>query len=277
MPDGGRSPYLIVLSEVDPVARGVAERWGALPSTSDHLGGATIRRLSGSAEVVHRPALHIHDDDLAALLPPSSRWSAVVFPSVHRSESGTPCVTVHPIGNLGPRAEVGGRPRELVPTSPGLMTGALRALSERSKETALPATFEATHHGPRLGVPAFFVEVATPEAGEPPKAGVGAIAEILGDLRSDGSETVAVGVGGGHYAPRFTDLAIRRRWAFGHLVPRYALPDLDGATIDQLWSGTPHARGYLFARTEDAHTGIGETMRPMVRENDAPTRSAPGD
>jgi len=37
---------------------------------------------------------------------------------------------------------------------------------------------------------------------------------------------VLVGLGGGHYAPRFTDVALHRAAAFGHMVPKYALEAL---------------------------------------------------
>src|SRR5579864_7726787 len=153
-------PLLIVVSEPDPVAASVASRWGTPESTGEAVEGAPIRRLSEGVFLLKRETHHIHDERLDSRLPPHLVREGVtlVFPSIHRSEQNVPCLTVHPLGNLGSSAEVGGRPNAVVPTDPGRMTGALRELAIRGAEEQLAATFEATHHGPELGVPAFFVE-----------------------------------------------------------------------------------------------------------------------
>ena len=36
---------------------------------------------------------------------------------------------------------------------------------------------------------------------------------------------IAIGIGGGHYAPRFTDRAMRGKFAFGHMIPDYIIKD----------------------------------------------------
>jgi len=42
---------------------------------------------------------------------------------------------------------------------------------------------------------------------------------------------VVVGVGGGHYAPRFTELALSREVRFGHMLPAYAMDLSDRASV----------------------------------------------
>jgi D-aminoacyl-tRNA deacylase len=267
--------YLIVLAQTDPVARAVAERFGTGASTGEHVEGAPIRRLTDGVVTLDRPGRHVYDEGLDRLLPRAYRERGVplVFPSIHRSEQGPLCFTVHPLGNWGDEVVVGGRPRCLVPAAPRLMAAALRALSASAAPLGLPATFEATHHGPSLGLPAFFVEIGggpTPES--PPSDAVAALAEVLRGLREDPTDRIAVGVGGGHYMPHFGDLVRRRRWAFGHLVPRHVVPLLDPELARAALDGTPGAEGIVFARAADAAAPAWEGLAPRLRDADAPTR-----
>ena len=91
------------------------------------------------------------------------------------------------------------------------------------------------------------------------------LADVIPAIVPDASDRVALGVGGGHYAPHFTDLARRRRWAFGHLLSRHALTTLDVSTARAAWDGTDGAEGILYARAEDsklpALTGLGARLR----------------
>jgi len=197
----------------------------------------------------------------------------LIFPSVHRSESGTPCFTVHPLGNPGADAEVGGRPSSLVPTEPRRMAAALRALAEEGERIGLSATYEATHHGPALETPAFFAEIGFGEAPGPPEPAVDVLARVLESLVEDPTDRVAVGAGGGHYVPHFTDLALHRRWAFGHLFSRHALERASGAIVREAVEKTPGAEGVLFARAADAADARWAGIGPRLRDGDAPRRA----
>jgi D-tyrosyl-tRNA(Tyr) deacylase len=271
-------PTLIVLSEADPVARAVASRWGAAPSTGERVDGASVHRLGPDRYFVRRPGLHLEDDGLERLLPAAlaGQSPTLIFASVHRSDSGQRCFTVHPLGNPGPSATLGGRPRVVGPVDPRAMGGVLRELFERGSEVGLPATYEATHHGPALGLPAFFAEVAVAEGARPSAEEIDVLAAALREHRTDPHDRVALAVGGGHYAPRFTDLARVRCWAFGHILSRHALEEIDRPTVEAALAGTLGAEGLLFARAQDranpALVGIG----PELRESDAPRRTANG-
>jgi D-tyrosyl-tRNA(Tyr) deacylase len=266
------TPYLVVVSDEDPVATRVAQRWGTPPATGDHVDGAAIRTLSPNALLLRRTGLHIHDEHLDTRLPTALREPGVtlVFPSIHASESQVPCLTVHPLGNPGDTSEVGGRPRVLVPTDPRLMVATLRALSERSGEAGLKATYEATHHGPELAQPAMFVEIGYGPAPAPSEAAVGILADLLPHLVPAEGDRAALAVGGGHYAPHFTDLALKRRWAFGHILSRHALLTLDGPTARTAFAMSPGADGWLPARAEDAGhralVGVGSRLRDSGAE-----------
>jgi D-aminoacyl-tRNA deacylase len=270
--------YLVVVSESDPVASRVADRWGTPPAVGLHVEGAALRRLGPTALLLRRPVRHIHDERLDERLPGELRAANVtlVFPSIHRSEQNIRCLTVHPLGNLGGTAEVGGRPRTVDPTDPRRMAATLRRLSADASSLGLSATFEATHHGPELGLPAFFVEIGYGTDTAPPDGAIDLLARVLPDVEPDPRDRVAVGVGGGHYAPHFTELALRRRWAFGHLVSRHALADLDPSTARSAFERTPGAQGLVYARAEDArHPSLGG-LGSRLRDADAPLRDASG-
>jgi D-aminoacyl-tRNA deacylase len=266
------SPCLIVVSDSDPVAREVLPLWGAPEATDWKVEGTPIRRLGPATYLLRRPGMHIHDERLDRRLPPAlaQEVPTMVFPSIHRSERNVECLTVHPLGNPGPLAEVGGRPRTLVPTDPRRMADGLRRLAEGGRSIGLPATFEATHHGPALGLPSFFVEIGFGAAARAPEPAVRLLADVIPRISVDPNDRVALAVGGGHYAPHFTDLALRRRWAFGHILGRYALPSLDRATARAACEGTPGAEGIVFARSEDQSLPALDGLGPRLRDQDAP-------
>lgn len=270
--------YLVVISEADPVAPRVAAEWGPLPASEEHVDGAVVRQLSERVVVVHRPTLHLHDERLDLRLPAALRDRAptLVFPSVHRSLENVECLTVHPLGNLGPAADLGGRPRTVDPTDPRAMTSVLRRLSEEGAGAGHRATFEATHHGPELGLPAFFVEIGYGRSVAPPASAVRILARALRELEPEPGDRVVVGVGGGHYAPHFTSLALERHWAFGHIVSRHSLEGLDPATARAAYRATPGAEGILLARASDADHPSLANLAPRRRDGEADRRARGG-
>jgi D-tyrosyl-tRNA(Tyr) deacylase len=254
----------------------VAEAWGTPASTGEFVAGSALRQLAPAVELLRRPGLHIFDTQLGQALPARLRSVPIVFPSRHRSESGIACLTVHPLGNLGPDATVGGEPGRLVPSAARLMADALRQLEEPAQSVGVPATYEATHHGPLLHQPAFFAEIADvlPETDRRKLAGP--VANALLDLTEDSSDRVAIGVGGGHYAPHFTELALTRRWAFAHIVPRHALELLTPDLQQQLHEGAPPPEGAIFQRSTDADRPEWIQWGPRLRDADAPPRPTGG-
>lgn len=271
-----RAQTVVVISDVDPVASAVAAEWGTLPPSDFRADDEPLRRVNERVLLLRRPGLHIHDEGVDRLLPEGLRAGrpTLIFPSIHRSERNVACLTVHPLGNPGPRAEVGGRPRTLVPTDPRRMASALRLLDEEGGNIGLRATYEATHHGPAVGLPAFFVEIGYGELPRPPLDAVRALARAIPMIDADLSDRVALGVGGGHYVPHFSDLALRRRWAFGHLLSRHALAEVDRPTAGDAYALSEGAEGVVFARAEDARHPVLEGLGPRLRDADAPPRPA---
>jgi D-tyrosyl-tRNA(Tyr) deacylase len=269
--------YVVVVCESDPVAALVAREWGTPPSTGEHVDGVPLRRLGEHRLELRRAVPHIHDEGLDRRLPAAVRDAnpILVFPSIHRSEQNIACLTVHPVGNLGPSAELGGRPSTVTPAEPRSMTAVLRRLSEEGSRAGLSATFEATHHGPELGLRAFFVEIGYGAAPTPPEPAVRILARAIREFAPDPHDHVALGVGGGHYAPHFTELALHRAWAFGHIVSRHALESLDPATARAAYAATDGAEGILYARAQDANHPALAGLGPRLRDSAAPGRAEP--
>ncbi len=156
-------------------------------------------------------------------------FNNIIVASKHRSAAEIKSLTVHPIGNWGP-ARFGGREHTVVHTNPHLMTQALRILKRNNTLREFSVSFEATHHGPYLETPTFFIEIGSnEEEWRNDKAG-----EILAKTILELEERKympALGIGGGHYVPRITDVALEYRISFGHMIPSYAVEYMDESVV----------------------------------------------
>ncbi|QLH75205.1 MAG: hypothetical protein HPY73_06955 [Methanomassiliicoccales archaeon] len=187
------------------------------------------------------PHLHADNIDREFALDTGSDISEVVFLSKHKAASGIRTLTVHPIGNYH-KAEFGGRDGELVPTSPSTMSGLLRALTRHAIGLPFKVSYEVTHHGPWLETPSLFIEIGSAEEDWGHKEAAMAIASsLLSFERRD--DKVVIGVGGGHYAPRFTELTLSKKVSFGHMVPGHALDRADDKEIAAILKRAAMASG----------------------------------
>jgi len=228
------SVRFFVASEADEASRNQRDALLALASWESDVsfGGRNSWRWRDTI-LVTIPEHHLYRDHLDRDLEAAfgHRTEVVVYLSKHVSASRRPSLTVHPIGN--PRgAEFGGQPETLVPSAPRWMTAALRGLRKEARGLPYNVTFEATHHGPYLTTPTFYIEQGSTDTEWADLAASRAIARVLLALEP-GDAPIAIGLGGGHYVPRHTDLALERRIAFGHLLAAYALEGGSGREIDQ--------------------------------------------
>ena len=184
------------------------------------------------------------DDRVAHSL--GTRPEVVIFASRHRAESRIPTLTVHPIGNFS-SAEFGGQPGILNPSSPHLMTSALRTLRTAAQGLSFNVSFETTHHGPILNSPAFYIEIGSYEELWGREDAAEAIAQAILSVKDDGYPVV-VCVGGGHYAPRFSEVALSKKVSIGHMAANYALDSLDDAMIKQMTAKSAGAQKVYFHR-----------------------------
>ncbi|MCQ2086260.1 MAG: D-aminoacyl-tRNA deacylase [archaeon] len=153
----------------------------------------------------------------------------MVFLSRHSSASGKPALTVHAIGNYKDN-QMGGVYGTLVKSTPHTMTATLRSIKELNDNSEYGVSFEVTHHGPYVDVPTMYMEIGSDESRWTDTHA----ADILVNAflrRNNENYVVAVGIGGGHYAPRFSDMALTHRIDFGHMIPAY---QLKGSTDDEI-------------------------------------------
>ena len=212
------------------------------------------------------PGFVLREDDL------DSRWTAatsvrpheIIFPSRHRAESGRPSLTLHPIGvphHLpGTTPPYGGAAGRAPPPNPRLAPW-FRLLRELAPAHGLTPEFdlslETTHHGPWLATPCLFIEIGSDESQYGRTDAAACLAEVMWrGLGLDGGggvgdwadaapvewvsepARVAVGLGGGHYAPRHGLLAGQSGVWLGHMLASYAL-EFEPAEVD---GGEPGGR-----------------------------------
>jgi D-aminoacyl-tRNA deacylase len=161
----------------------------------------------------------------------------IIFISRHSSQSGKPTLSVHTPGNLGP-AELGGLPRNVSISPATAMRDALIALRRYQVDKCLDyeVSYECTHHGPSLNVPAMFVELgSTLEQWLDLNAAEAVAHAAIEAIAKYGStqDTAVLGIGGTHYNRRFTQMALDGEVIFGHMIPKYALDYVDSEILNQ--------------------------------------------
>jgi D-aminoacyl-tRNA deacylase len=180
--------------------------------------------------MVEKEGLHLHYDGVDADLDEAFDTSLVVFVSRHSGETG-PLLTAHHTGNFGD-AEYGGEDGSLATPAPSATRHLLRRFADASPED-FDVGMEATHHGPtEIETPSLFAEIGSDEdEWEREDAGRAVARAVLSLPDREQPRATVVGVGGGHYAPRFTRVVLETDAAVGHIAADYALEELDGALL----------------------------------------------
>ena len=161
----------------------------------------------------------------------------VVFMSRHSSKSGKPTLSIHTPGNFGD-ADLGGLPKILSVSPASAMQNALRALIhyKGALNLSYEVSFECTHHGPSLNIPAMFVELGSSPVQWGDLRAAEAVAysamTAIANFSAPASSAV-LGVGGTHYNQRFTLMALSGEAAFGHMIPKYAVHLVDAEMLRQ--------------------------------------------
>jgi len=159
----------------------------------------------------------------------------LIFLSRHASTSGIPTLSVHAPGNLG-EAELGGVSRKVSVSPASAMKEALLEMAKRKEEMKLnyEVSYEGTHHGPSLDVPTMFVELGSSLKQWKDMRAAETVAHAAMVAVSKLSEyPTALGIGGPHYNKKFTRVALTTEIAFGHMIPKYAIPQVDAEMIKQ--------------------------------------------
>jgi len=184
----------------------------------------------------------------------------VIFISRHRSKTGPPTLTTHHIGNYGNVTDFGGKSKTLVKSSPRLATHLLKLMKKNATKLYHKVCFEVTHHGPHLETPTIFAEVGSNEEEWEKKEPASVVAKSLLELLEKyhyeedfpNDIPVLIGIGGGHYAPRFTEVALAKKVAFGHMIPTYQIEDgnVDEEILEKAIQATPNVKGVYLHKKE---------------------------
>jgi len=159
----------------------------------------------------------------------------LVFVSRHSSVSGIPTLSVHTPGNLA-EAELGGLPKKVSISPASAMKDALLEMSRLREEMKLnyEVSYECTHHGPSLDVPTMFAELgSSPEQWKDVKAAEAVAHSVMAAVSKRSIYSTALGIGGPHYNPKFTKIALSTQTAFGHIIPKYLVSQVDAEIIKQ--------------------------------------------
>ncbi|MGE5188082.1 MAG: D-aminoacyl-tRNA deacylase, partial [Betaproteobacteria bacterium] len=166
----------------------------------------------------------------------------IVFISRHSSQSGKPTLSVHAPGNFA-EAELGGLPKKVSIAPAVAMQTALKALVHYQNPLLLhyEVSYECTHHGPSLNVPTMFVELGSSEAQWNDNQAAQVVADAtmtaIVEFRPP-TECAVLGIGGTHYNQKFTLMALMGEAIFGHMIPKYALANIDAQTLKECLNKT---------------------------------------
>lgn len=264
--------YLLVISKEDSASSNIMESLLELEDWDEQAPfDSNPAYLYGKTLMVQIEKFHLYNDNIDEKIfhETGKEPEIVIFASRHRSESGLKTLTIHPIGNFS-EAKFGGIPDKLVPSAPRKMAQALRVLKDKGSELEHKISFEATHHGPFLKTPAFFIEIGSDSDAWVEKVPAVAIARTLLQILEepiDEKDRIAVGVGGGHYVPRLTDVVLSHHVAFGHMIPNYAV-DLPWDKFQTAVENTPGADCVYFHKKALKKSRYREIVEWFEKETD---------
>ncbi|MEM2899536.1 MAG: D-aminoacyl-tRNA deacylase [Thermoplasmata archaeon] len=230
--------------------RGIFDENEYFEYVSEKKRGSVAERESIILSTINKHHLYYDEVDKKFEEKTGMKPDNVIFISRHKSVSNLRTLTVHPIGNFH-KAEYGGKERTLVPSCPQLMSESLRKLWACAQGLGYQISYEATHHGPYLSTPTYYIEVGSDEnAWNDERAGDSIAQALISTFETDSAEIekrpVVVGIGGGHYMPRMTEVATHSKVSFGHMVPTYAFENMTDEMWKMAFKYTPGAKGVYF-------------------------------
>jgi len=159
----------------------------------------------------------------------------IVFASRHSGLKAIPTLSVHTPGNLT-EARLGGITRKVSISPASAMKDALVEMAKMKEALKIDyeVSYECTHHGPSLDVPAMFVELgSSPTQWKDQKAAEAVAHAAMAAVSRGSTYSAALGLGGPHYNAKFTKRALSTATAFGHIIPKYAVPQINAEVLRQ--------------------------------------------
>ncbi len=204
--------FLVVASRLDPAGMNIFR----------HL----VQFGKFDTYLCDKPIVFTENLDLAKI----NKYDFIIFASKHQSASKEKTLSVHPIGNWR-EAEYGGERKKASLSSALILKQAFQLLNKNYQESSLKdfaVTMEATHHGPLISKPSFFIEIgSTISDWENLKAGfivAKTISNIIETSKDNPYNEIAIAIGGPHYCPTFNKIQLNSNVAISHIIPSYVLP-----------------------------------------------------
>jgi D-aminoacyl-tRNA deacylase len=160
----------------------------------------------------------------------------LIFISKHSSQSGIPTLSVHTPGNLTSQTEKGGIANQISIAPATAMKEALKEMARQKdeKQLAYKVSYECTHHGPSLNTPTMFAELgSTQQQWKDTEAAEAVAHAAIAAATKQTTYPTAIGIGGPHYNEKFTKIALSTPTAFGHIIPKYAIANIDADMMKQ--------------------------------------------
>ncbi|WP_456368522.1 D-aminoacyl-tRNA deacylase [Thermococcus sp.] len=221
---------VVMTTKVDPASMNIMEKlienFGFNETDLLFDGNMVYKRKDVLILTTNQEMIYYDNLDSAIEEQTGIKPEIIAFASRHSSKQKLPALTTHVTGNWG-KAMYGGRDESLAVAHPSAMKLALLKMDELN-DLGWTVCYEATHHGPsELSVPSFFIEIgSSEEEWRNDKAGE-IIAETIVYVLKNYEKArfkPALGIGGGHYAPKQTKRAFETDIAFGHIAPKYVHP-----------------------------------------------------
>ena len=264
---------LLIVSEPDIASKIQGDALisrGGWDESHEVEGGKSWSHKSSPVHLWSYPGKVLMEDDLDKRfsIATGKNVSEVIFLSRHYAASGQPSLTLHVIGvpgetPIGEKAEFGGIKGSVVPPNTRFASWFRKLNEVANKHNLIPEfdlTIETTHHGPILSTPTMFVEIGSSESHWDREDAAEAWADVITEgLGLDGgggfgswisltedeqlSSKVMIGIGGGHYAPRHSDVIRKTNCWAGHQIASYSL-EME-KPIEDGWDGTsgPYPNG----------------------------------
>ena len=203
---------------------------------------------------------HLYYDSLESEIKDAGlQIDDIIFLSKHSSVADIKSLTVHPEGNFQD-AKLGGKERTLSMSSPMWMSSALRKLKDTYSGDSFEITFEATHHGPYLRTPSYYIEIGTTENEWSDPGALESVTEAVMHSESNSYENF-VGVGGGHYMPKITQYVYENSLNVGHMISKHNHDFITKEQVVESIEKTPNCKGFILD-----HKGTKGRVRSMVKE-----------
>lgn len=170
-----------------------------------------------------------------------------IFASRHQSKAAVPTLSCHAPGNWA-GADIGGKPSALC-LAPALWLRQAYLAIVRNCLQGYEPIMEATHHGPFIEKPCFFIEIGSTEKEWNSIEAGNAVAKSLIEIFSNPGQnsindvtindvTVCIGIGGLHSCHDFNKAVQLHNIAVGHICPKYNLHALSKEMLQHAVNST---------------------------------------